>query len=250
MSKDATNWIAAIRHDRLMTLPVLLLGIAGLGIFLFLAIADEVSEGEIYDADRALFLMLRNPANASDPIGPAWLQEAAIEFTALGGVTLITLTVVAVAGFLIAARRYGPALYVVASVVTGTMLSQGLKSVYARPRPDIAPHLDVIHTASFPSGHALVTTVCYLTLGALVMGLVESRRVRVYVLTMAIAVSVLVGISRVYLGVHWPSDVAAGWSLGTAWAVLTFLVLKYVRRARHWGGIDIDNADGGNRDGS
>lgn len=241
--RSRTIWFAS---DRLLSLPALLLGIAGLGVFLFLVIADEVSEGEIYDIDRRLFLLLRNPADPSDPIGPAWLQEAAVELTALGGVTLITITVAVIAGFLLAARRFGPALYLVGSVATGTMLSQTLKSFYGRPRPDLAEHLDVIHTASFPSGHALVTTVCYLTLGAMIMGLVESKRVRAYVLFIAVAVSVSVGISRVYLGVHWPSDVAAGWALGTAWAALTFLVLKALRRWRHWSGIDVNgNAEEG-----
>jgi undecaprenyl-diphosphatase len=229
---------------RLVSLPTLLLGIAGAGIFSFFVIADEVSEQDIYPLDRRLFLMMRNPADPSDPIGPPWLEEAAVELTALGGVTLIALTVMAVAGFLLAARRIGPALYLIASVGTGTMLSQGLKSLYDRPRPDIAPHLDVIHTASFPSGHALVTTVCYLTLGAIIVGMVESRRVRAYVMIVAIAVSVLVGLSRIYLGVHWPSDVAAGWALGTAWAVLSLLALKALRRRRHWRGIAV-GANGG-----
>lgn len=243
-AEQPQNRVVWFARDRLLSLPALLLGIAGLGVFAFLAIADEVSEGEIYDIDRSLFLLLRNPADASDPIGPAWLQEAAVELTALGGVTLITITVAVIAGFLLAARRFGPALYLVASVATGTMLSQTLKSFYSRPRPDLVEHLDVIHTASFPSGHALVTTVCYLTLGAMIMGMVESRRVRAYVLFVAIAVSVTVGISRVYLGVHWPSDVAAGWALGTAWAALTFLVLKALRRWRHWRGIDVNGESG------
>jgi undecaprenyl-diphosphatase len=229
---------------RLVSLPTLLLGIAGAGIFSFFVIADDVSEQDIYPLDRQLFLLMRNPADPSDPVGPPWLEEAAVELTALGGVTLIALTVIAVAGFLIAARRIGPALYLIASVVTGTMLSQGLKSLYDRPRPDIAPHLDVIHTASFPSGHALVTTVCYLTLGAIIVGMVESRRVRAYVMIVAIAVSVLVGLSRIYLGVHWPSDVAAGWALGTAWAVLSLLALKALRRRRHWRSIAV-GANGG-----
>ncbi|MCT7374749.1 phosphatase PAP2 family protein [Chelativorans sp. EGI FJ00035] len=213
--------------------PVVVLAVLAFGAYAFLAIADEVAEGEIRALDRQLFVALRDPANPSEPLGPPWLEEVALEITALGGYTLIVLALAVIVGLLVVTRRYGPALYAVLSVGSGALISHFLKQYYERPRPDLADHLDVVHTLSFPSGHALVATVAYLTMAALVVRFFDDLRVRLYVLFVAVAVSVAVGITRVYLGVHWPSDVAAGWALGAAWASLTWLVvslLQYRRR--------------------
>lgn len=216
-------------------LPALLLLVLGVGGYLFLAIADEMAEGELRRFDEYVLLLFRNPADISDPLGPQWLQEAALEVTAIGGYPLIVLTVTAVVGLLIVTRRYGPALYTVLSIAAGSLVSYGLKLYYERPRPDLVEHLDPVHTASFPSGHAVVTTVAYLTLAALVMRFFDNWRVRVYVLVVAVIVALLVGISRIYLGVHWPSDVAAGWAVGAAWASFSWLVLsalQFYRKGR------------------
>lgn len=233
MAFSLTDLVRGLRDFRLATVPVALLALAGLGIYGFLAIADEVAEGEIDAFDTALLLALRNPADLSDPIGPPWLEETALEITALGGYPLIVLTLAAVIGFLLVTRRPGPALYALLSVAGGTVVSQLLKSLYDRPRPDLVAHLDTIHTASFPSGHAMMSTVAYLTLAALIVRIVVSRAARAYVLVVAVLVSLAVGVSRVYLGVHWPSDVAAGWALGVAWASLSWLAVTALRR---WGG--------------
>lgn len=233
MAFSLTDLVRGLRDFRLATVPVALLALAGLGIYGFLAIADEMAEGEIDAFDTALLLALRNPADLSDPIGPPWLEETALEITALGGYPLIVLTLAAVIGFLLVTRRPGPALYALLSVAGGTVVSQLLKSLYDRPRPDLVAHLDTIHTASFPSGHAMMSTVAYLTLAALIVRIVVSRAARVYVLVVAVLVSLAVGVSRVYLGVHWPSDVAAGWALGVAWASLSWLAVTALRR---WGG--------------
>lgn len=232
MTHSITDLVRGMRDTRLATLPVLLVAIVAAGIGAFLSIADEMGEGEIDALDTRLLLLLRNPADPSDPIGPTWLEETALEITALGGYPLIVLTLAAVIGYLLMAKKFGPALYVFLSVSTGTLLSQALKRFYDRPRPDIVAHLDVIHTASFPSGHAMMSTVAYLTLATLIVRLVDDFRVRAYVMTVAIAVSVLVGVSRVYLGVHWPSDVVAGWALGGAWASFSWLVVSALRRLR------------------
>jgi len=137
-----------------------------------------------------------------------------------------------VAGFFFAPRRYGAAAYAVLSVGTGALLSQTLKNYYGRPRPDLVDHLDTVHTMSFPSGHALVTTVTYLTLASIVVGFLDDRRARIYVLSSAVFVAVIVGVSRVYVGVHWPTDVAAGWALGAAWASLSWLVVHFIGRRK------------------
>ncbi|UUP16406.1 phosphatase PAP2 family protein [Nitratireductor thuwali] len=227
-----TGLVRGARMGREQALPVALLAGFALGVYAFVAIADEMAEGEVRQIDQMLFLMMREPGNPAQPLGPPWVQEMALEITAIGGYSLIILTLAAVVGLFLVTRRYGPALYAVLSVGSGALLSQTLKGYFDRPRPDLVDHLDAVHTASFPSGHALVTMVAYLTLASLVIQFFEDRRVRAYVLAVAVFVALIVGLSRVYLGVHWPSDVAAGWALGAAWAAFSWLVMHVLRRWR------------------
>ncbi|MGJ8571240.1 MAG: phosphatase PAP2 family protein [Hoeflea sp.] len=233
ISTSLGNWLArGWKAGNANWFPVLLLCIAAFGIYGFIEIAEEVADGDIRNFDEVLFLSLRAAGDTSMLRGPDWLQETALEVTAVGGFPLIIFTVASVAGFFVVTKRYGAALFVVLSVGSGALLSYTLKQYYARPRPDLVDHLDAVHTASFPSGHALVTTVAYLTLAALVIGFVEERRARVYVLSIAVFVAVVVGVSRVYLGVHWPSDVAAGWALGAAWASFSWLIMHILKQRR------------------
>lgn len=232
-SNRAVEWlIKGIRTGNANRLPVALFAIVTLGLYVFIEIAEEMAEGEMRRIDEMLFLSLRVPGDASTPLGPPWLQETAVEITAIGGYPLIILTLAAVAGFFIVTRRYGAAAYAVLAVGSGALLSQTLKQYYGRPRPDLVDHLDTVHTLSFPSGHALVTTVAYLTMASLVIGFLPDRRARIYVLSVAIFVAFIVGLSRVYVGVHWPSDVAAGWALGAAWASLSWLILHFLDQRR------------------
>lgn len=221
-----TDLVEGMKQRRAALLPAILIVIVAGGIFIFFDIAHEMAEGELRHIDHRIFLLFRNPADISDPLGPDWLSEAALEVTAIGGYPLITLTVGIVTGLLLVLKRYGPALYTVLSIGTGALLSQALKGYYDRPRPDIVKHLDVVHTASFPSGHALITTLAYLTLAALVIRFVDDWRARVYVVAVAVFIALIVGLSRIYLGVHWPTDVAAGWAIGAAWAGLTWLAVS------------------------
>lgn len=223
--------------ERVPIWPIALLSAIGAGLFVFLALADEVREGERLVFDEAILLFFRNPENLSIPIGPEWLKETALEITALGGYPAITLLTVGVVGFLAISGRRGSALYVLLSVIGGALLSSILKLIIGRARPDLVEQLDVIHTASFPSGHALITTVTYLTLGSLVVRQVPTRREKAYVLGAAILVSFLVGVTRVYLGVHWPSDVLAGWALGTAWASFVWCAAELAERRKAIGAI-------------
>lgn len=228
--------VAGIKPRRETVAPAVVLAVLALAIYAFLAIADEVVEGEIRALDERLLLAMRDPVDPSNPLGPAWLEEAALEITALGGYALIILVLCVVTGLLVVTRRYGPALYAVLSVGTGALASHFFKGYYARPRPDLVDHLDIVHTASFPSGHAMVTTVAYLTLAALVIRFFDDLRIRIYVAGVALFISILVGVTRVYLGVHWPSDVAAGWALGAAWASLNWLIVTLLQYWRHRGG--------------
>lgn len=170
--------------------------------------------------DRALLLALRVPGDPAQPIGPAWLREALIDITALGGVTILTLTVAVVAGLLMVERLWLSAAMVVAATLSGSILSTQAKFWVGRPRPALADHLVQVSGLSFPSGHATNSAIVYLTLASLVAQVVHGRRIRSYTFGAAILLVGAIGTSRVYLGVHWPSDVLAGWSAGTAWALL------------------------------
>lgn len=221
-----------MRHARERKVTVALLGTVAVGLFVFVAIAREVVEGEMRALDEALLLALRNAADLGDPLGPGWLEEAAVEITALGGYPVVLLVVALVLGYLVVDRKAGAALFVLFSVSGGALVSAVLKSHFERPRPDLVDQLDVIHTSSFPSAHAMVTTVVYLTLGALVVRFIRGHVLRVYVFAGAVLIAFLVGLSRVYLGVHWPTDVVAGWSLGAAWATLCWLAVSWLRTYR------------------
>jgi len=206
------------------------LAVAAGGIWLFAALADEVLERETRAFDRALLLTLRNPHDRADPIGPAWFEELGRDLTALGSTGVLSLICLGVIGFLVLLRRHHAALFVFVAVGGGWLLSTLLKIGFDRPRPDLVPHATLVQTASFPSGHAMMAAVTYLTLGALLARLQPRRRLKLYVLGLAVMVTVAVGITRVYLGVHWPTDVLAGWSIGAAWAALCWTLALWLQR--------------------
>jgi undecaprenyl-diphosphatase len=211
--------------------PLLGLLLAAAGLWGFASLASEVLEGDTRALDRAILLALRNPADHADPIGPRWFEEVARDVTALGGNAVLTALTLAVIGYLVLARKRGAALLVAVSVGGGTALSSLLKLGFARPRPDLVPHAMEVYTASFPSGHAMLSAVTYLTLGALLMRVQPRWRLRLYILVLAVLATLLVGASRVYLGVHWPTDVLAGWCAGAAWALLCWLAALRLQRA-------------------
>jgi undecaprenyl-diphosphatase len=196
----------------------------------FAELADEVADGETHAFDRAVMLSMREAGNPEDPLGPAWLELAARDITALGGTAVLVLITVAALGFMLLNRRWGGAIFVLVSVVGGALISSGLKNLFDRPRPDLVPHAVEVTSASFPSGHSLLAMVTYLTLGALLAEVQPKPRFKAYILFWAIALSLLVGASRVYLGVHWPTDVLAGWCIGSAWALLCGSVAWWLQR--------------------
>lgn len=232
MSTSISALAKGLKDSRFTTVPALMVLVLAAGVLAFVYIGHEMGEGELRQFDSAILLSLRDPSDLARLAGPWWLEEAMFEITALGGYTLILVLTLAVVGFLVVAGHHGPALFVSLSILTGWLASQGLKSFYARERPDIVPQLDIVHTASFPSGHAMMTTLVYLTLATVVARLTDRTSLRVYVIAAALLISFVVGLSRIYLGVHWPSDVAAGWALGAAWAALSWLVVTALRRRR------------------
>jgi undecaprenyl-diphosphatase len=206
------------------------IGLLGAALWLFIAIAGEVMEGETTAWDRRLLLALRNAADPAMPWGPPWVQEMARDFTALGGVAVLTLMTLVVIGYLVLAGKRHAAIAVFAAVASGLIVSTLLKLGFDRARPDLVPHGSVVYTSSFPSGHSMMAAVTYLTLGALLARVEASIRMKTYLLSVAVILTVLVGVSRVYLGVHWPTDVAAGWAVGAAWALACSLVMRRLQR--------------------
>jgi undecaprenyl-diphosphatase len=231
--KPARQFFAAAESmvfREFFTLALVLL--AATAVWGFIELADEVVEGETHAIDTAILLALRNPENLADPLGPRWLEELFRDFTALGGVGVLAFVSLSVAGYLALQRKRRALLLLAVAVIGGLLLSGILKAGFDRPRPDLVPHGAYVYTASFPSGHSMLATVTYLTLGALLARILPDRRTKFFVLALAIVLSLLVGLSRVYLGVHWPSDVAAGWMAGSAWALLWWLVARWLQRRR------------------
>ncbi len=224
------------RHARRFEFVVLLLtGLIMGGLWAFVELADTVLEGEARAFDRAILLAMRNPADRSDPVGPLWVEEMGRDFTALGGVAILVLLTAAVIGYLLLARRSRVALLVFTAVGGGVLLSTLLKRGFDRPRPELVAHEAEVYTASFPSGHSMMAAVTYLTLGALLARIHARRALKVYFLNIAVLLAVIVGVSRIYMGVHWPTDVLAGWSAGAVWALLCWLVALWLQ---HRGAVE------------
>ena len=207
--------------------------LAALGIMLSLTVfaktAAEMREGDLQDFDDGVLRVLRSPDDPDVPIGPTWLIQAAIDVTALGGTTVLALFLTIVVGYLALESRYDAVVVVVVATAGGGLLGEALKWWFARARPQVVPHLVNVGSASFPSGHSMLALVTFLTLGALLARFVPRRRTRTYCITVSLLLSLLVGLSRVYLGVHYPTDVLAGWSVGLAWALLWWLVARYLQ---------------------
>ena len=221
----AFRWIG--RHE--LGVIVSTAGLA-LGLFVFAKVASEVGEGEFRSIDRALLLALRDSKNPAHPLGPAWLEEAAKDITALGGPAVLTLLTLAAVGYLLVSRKLRAAAFLTFSVVGASLVATALKGVFGRERPAIVPHLVNVSSSSFPSGHSLLSTAVFLTLGSLLARLEHRLVVKAYLLLWALLLALLVGMSRVYVGVHWPTDVVGGWAAGASWAGLCWLLARRLQR--------------------
>lgn len=233
-------WLSWLGHHELPALLCVMV-ISG-GAWLFVELAEAVMEGETRRLDTALLLALRNPADPADPLGPPWLEEMGRDFSALGSAGVLVLLTLGVLGYLLLARRLRTALFTAVAVPGGMLLSLMLKTGFERPRPELVPHGTIVYTTSFPSSHAMMSALVYLTLAALLSRTQPQWQLKAYLLLMAMLLSVLVGISRVYLGVHWPSDVLAGWTAGAAWAALCWLAMRTMQRRGR-----VEAANGENR---
>jgi undecaprenyl-diphosphatase len=205
------------RHELIWLIGGLVLCVL---VYAFIALAGEVMDGDTRALDAKVLLALRKAGDPSTPIGPGWLETALLDVTALGGPTVIWLVVTTVVGFLCLQARYRTALMVAVAAGSGEIVNQLLKQLFMRPRPSVVSHLRDVTTASFPSGHAMESAIVYLTLGVMLMRVAEGRIAKIYCLGIAMLVTFLVGSSRVFLGVHYPTDVLGGWILGFLWASL------------------------------
>ena len=202
--------------------------IAAISIWGFIALAGEVLEGDTKGLDTEILLALRSPVDPSDPLGPHWVEEFGRDMTAFGGTGVLILITAFTAIYLGMRGQWRSGWLVVAAIASGFAMSQLLKWGFSRPRPDLVPHGSYVYSASFPSGHAMMSAVTYLTLAILTARVEAKRKVRAYLITVAALLTILVGVSRVYLGVHWPSDVLAGWTLGATWAIGCWFVAKWL----------------------
>jgi undecaprenyl-diphosphatase len=212
-------------------LPYVLAGFAAALLWAFWFVADEVMEGDTVAFDAAVTSFFRERGNPNDPWGPTWLEEAVRDVTALGSFTILGFVLIVVALFLALSGKARTALFVAVCVIGGAIASTVLKAVFDRPRPDVAAATHVF-TASFPSGHAALSAVVYLTLALLLAEASPNRALKVYFIGLGVFITFAVGISRIYIGVHYPTDVLAGWSLGAAWALVCWVGYSFLFTGR------------------
>jgi undecaprenyl-diphosphatase len=204
--------------------------ILGGGVAVFADLAEDLGEDETRAWDMGVLRALHPGPDPANPIGPAWLDHAAQDFSALGSIAIIVTIAIVVVGFLLMQKRALQAGLLVVALSGGLALSETMKFVFERTRPPEIYHAAGALNASFPSGHALLSTVFYLTLGAMLARIAPRRREKIYVLGVALTLAMLIGATRIYLGVHWASDVFAGWSLGAAWAMACWLLEWWIEK--------------------
>lgn len=204
--------------------------VVGLGacvlLLAFVSLAGMVVGGYTLVFDTRILRALRTPGDPSKPVGAVWIEIALFDLTALGGQTLLGLLVASVTGYLLLQRRYHTAWFVPYAWGTGKIVEFALKHVFMRARPTVVVPLVQAFDTSFPSGHAMESAIVYLTLAVLVMRFTDRRITKFYCLGMAMVLTLLVGVSRVYLGVHYPTDVLAGWIVGMLWVSICWLTAQ------------------------
>lgn len=216
---------------RALRQPLFLTAVAvSLALWGFAELADAVDEHGTQKFDETILSALREPGHPDQLIGPAWFEQSLRDITALGGVTVLTLITIIVCFYLTLSRRHDLSLFTCLAVIGGTVVTFALKDFFDRPRPQLVPHILVeVSSWSFPSGHAMGSAIVYLTLGAMLTESAPNWRLKAYVMGVAVVLTLLVGATRVFLGVHYPTDVLAGWALGFAWAYGCRSVVRLAR---------------------
>ena len=208
-------------------LAALLLAVAF--VYGFMELADEVLENETQGLDERILMFFRRSGDLHETIGPWWLKAAALDITALGGTAVLVVVILITLGFLWIAKKKRIMLLFAAATFGGQVFNSVLKQLFMRPRPTVVPHLTEVQSSSFPSGHSMMSAIVYLTLGVLLSRLVTAPLTRFYIIAVSILLTAMVGFTRVFLGVHYPTDVVGGWTVGLAWAVICLLVARILQ---------------------
>lgn len=207
------DWTGA--HERVLLAAAL--GIA-IGVWAMLYAGHLLTATGHMDMDDRILIALRQRNDLTKPIGPGWVKDVTRDVTSLGSTTILWMATIGVAAFLGLDRRYRAMVFVLVAVLGGWGASFLLKDLFHRERPTSVPHLMPAYFSSFPSGHSMMSAIVYFTLGSLLSSMVSRRRLKAFFLIAAGFLSMVVGVSRLILGVHYPTDVAAGWVFGLAWA--------------------------------
>ena len=229
--------VAGARFVRAEAVLVAALGVLAFLISTFVDIAEDLTEDPAHVFDRAVLESLRVAGDPNNPIGPKWFEIAAADLTALGSVAVLVAIVMVVSGFLLLKRRPLAVISLVTAGAGGLAMSQALKLVFGRERPPLEYRAVEAVNASFPSGHAMLSAVIYLSLGAILAKAMRRRREKAYVMSVALLLTLIVGLSRIYLGVHWATDVFGGWCIGGAWATTCWLAAWATERWHGRGGM-------------
>lgn len=203
-------------------------------LWIFFVVANAVSAGTTQKLDIRIIEYFRNSADNS-PAGPTWLPDAMKEITSLGGGTILTIISLVVFFYLRIQKKYHEFYLMLAAVIGGTIISFGLKEMFGRERPDAVFRLVDVASLSFPSGHSMMSAVVYLTLAVLVSRIQKQRKLKIYIIAVAIFLTFIIGMSRVYLGVHYPTDVIGGWTIGIVWAALCWIIVNYTEKRKNAG---------------
>jgi undecaprenyl-diphosphatase len=199
-------------------------------IWTFVKLAGKIRKGGTDEIDNQILRALRRTENPAIPLGPSWLPEMARDVTALGSGVDLTLASTTLVGYLCLNRRFRAAGYLIASVGSGLLLCRLLKDLFVRRRPTVVAPLTHFDPESFPSGHSMGSAIVYLTLGGIISRQFRGWVTKVYFLSVALLITLLVGLSRLYLGVHYPSDVLAGWAAGSLWSSACAQAARWLQR--------------------
>lgn len=209
-------WLSFVQRQAGMVVLVLAIGVF---LLAFREIAEAVGAGGARAFDHAIYQDVRPHASPEKSLAAAWANIAANDFSAMGSVSVLAFIVVMVCGLFLCLHRRVEAVVLLVASGGGLALTNFLKDVFHQDRPPLSPEMAAGLNASFPSGHAMLSATVYLTLGALIGHFAERRLIRLYVLGVAILLTLMIGTSRIYLGLHWTTDVLGGWCVGAAWAL-------------------------------
>lgn len=218
---------SAMNVDRLLAA---LLAIAAFMTYTFIRAVDEVYEKSARLFDEAVLLGFRSHADKTQPGGPTWLPDVMRDFAALGSSAVLAAVALGSAILLALSGKRRTVVFILLAVLTGIIVEHVMKSGYGRPRHDLLPHGVLATSWSFPGGHSMNAAVVYLTLGNLLAQTQRRVSIKAFLISFSVFLSILIGVSNLYLGVRWPTDVFAGWTLGLSWAMVCWLVLHSLQR--------------------